>query len=498
MLTVETIAKIRRMYHVQGKGFKTIARDLHLSKNTVKKIIRENHTRQKYERKVQPYRAWKGCKEELIKRLAHDKAEPKRRRRTAKKLFEELRSEGYTGGYDAVNNVVKRWKIENTLEGSKAFVPLSFSPGEAFQFDWSTEEIGLGGKLTRIKVAHIRLCHSRLFLSVAYPNEQLEMVMDAHDKAFIFFNGVCRKGIYDNMKTVIRKILVGKKRDINHRFSEMASHYLFEPIACTPAAGWEKGQVENQVKTSRRNFFTPLVKVDSFETLNQRLEKLCLAWAKKTKHPEFKEQSVWEVYQQEKPHLLPCRESFEGYKIATAVVSSCCLVQVDTNSYSAACEYVHKAVEIRIYAKKIIIVKGNKIIGEHARCFKKNKSIYNPWHYVRILERKPGALRNGAPFKSFELPMSIQKTRMALSVYPEGDKEFIKILLHVQEYGLDKIDTVCSEVLSAGICHADLIVQRIKHKPNKTLIPEVLLEYQGDSDCRCYDEKLLSEELRNV
>ncbi|GAG07302.1 unnamed protein product, partial [marine sediment metagenome] len=266
----------------------------------------------------------------------------------------------------------------------------------------------------------IRLCHSRFFLTIAYPNEQLEMVMDAHDKAFIFFNGICRKGIYDNMKTVVYKILVGKQRDINDRFAQMASHYLFEPIACTPAAGWEKGQVENQVNTSRRNFFTPLVKVDSFDELNKKLEELCLEWAKKTKHPELKDHTVWEIYQQEKKHLLPYKYSFEGYKVESTIVSSCCLITFDTNSYSAECEYVHKAVELRIYAKKVVIVNGKKIIGQHERCFERHKRIYDPWHYVPILERKPGALRNGAPFKDFKLPASIQKVRDGLSTHPDA------------------------------------------------------------------------------
>ncbi len=485
------------MYHVQGKGFKAIARELHMSKNTIKKIIKEGNTRHGYKRTVQPYRVLEAYKRSLTERLEFDKNEPKRRRRTAKKLFEELRGERYSGRYDAVNNFVQAWKIENQLKEATAFVPLSFAPGEAFQFDWGTEEILLAGSLTRIKVAQIRLCYSRFFLSVAYPNEQLEMVMDAHDKAFIFFKGICRKGIYDNMKTVIYKILVGKKRDINNRFAEMASHYLFEPIACTPAAGWEKGQVENQVNTSRCNFFTPLVKVESFEELNQKLEQLCLAWAKRMKHPELKEHTVWEIYQQEQKHLLAYRYPFEGYKIEAAVVSSCCLVNFDTNAYSVECEYVYKAAELRIYAKKIVIVSGKKIIGEHDRCFKRHKRIYNPWHYVPILERKPGALRNGAPFKDFKLPASMQKIRTILSSHPDSDKKFTKILLEVQEYGLDKVDKICLEVLSTGFCNAELIVQRLKQKPEEDSGQELLLEYQSNSDCSCYDKNLLTQERKN-
>jgi transposase len=325
MLVVETIGKIRRMHHVQGKKIKEIARELRMSKNTIRKIIRSGKTRKQYARDKQLYPVLELYKAVLTERLEYDKKESKKRRRTAKKLFNEICADGYEGSYGAVNNFVQSWKRENHIKDSDAYVPLSFLPGESFQFDWSHEEILLKGKLTTIKAAQIRLCHSRYFLVAAYPNEQLEMVMDAHAKAFKFFNGICRKGIYDNMKTVVHKILIGKNRDINNRFLEMASHYLFEPVACTPAAGWEKGQVENQVHTSRCNFFTPLVKTDSLEELNQKLEQACIDWAKKSKHPELKDCTVWEIYQQEKAHLLPYKEVFEGYKIESAVVSSCCL-----------------------------------------------------------------------------------------------------------------------------------------------------------------------------
>ncbi len=140
MLIVETIAKIRRMYHVYGKGFKAIAQELQMSKNTVKKIIKDEKTRQTYERNVQPYRVLESYKEALTQRLEFDKKEPQRRRRTAKKLFEELQEDGYSGGYDAVNDFVKTWKIKNHLKESSAFVPLSFAPEESFQFDWGTKD----------------------------------------------------------------------------------------------------------------------------------------------------------------------------------------------------------------------------------------------------------------------------------------------------------------------------------------------------------------------
>ena len=115
----------------------------------------------------------------------------------------------------------------------------------------------LNGVTTTVKVAHVRLCHSRMIFVRAYPRETQEMVFDAHDRAFAFFKGICARGIYDNMKTAVETVFVGKSRLFNRRFAQMCSHYLVEPVACTPASGWEKGQVENQVGLVRERFFTP-------------------------------------------------------------------------------------------------------------------------------------------------------------------------------------------------------------------------------------------------
>ena len=500
MLIVETISKIRRMHYVDKKGFKTIARELRLSKNTVKKVIREDKTAHYYQRSVQLYRMLGKYVDDLIFRLEFDKTEPKRRRRKTMKLYVELCEQGYQGSYESVNNFVKKWKIKNNRIANTVYVPLEFEPGEAFQFDWSEEEIELAGELTRIKVAHIRLSHSRFFLTVAYPNEQLEMVLDAHDQAFCFFGGCCNKGIYDNMKTAVQKVLVGKDRIFNARLLELASHYLFEPIACTPAAGWEKGQVENQVSTSRGNFFTPLCKVNTLDELNIQLQQKCIEWAKKHKHPEMKEKTVWEVYQTEKPHLIPYHSSFDTCKIESTVVSSYSVVNFDTNAYSVDCCYVGKPVEMRIYSKRILVYHAGKKIGSHERYFGRHKKIYNPWHYVPVLEQKPGALRNGAPFKEFKLPESITKIQQALSKYSDGDKQFIKLLLQVKEKGLDKLEKACSLALEQGLCNADIIIDYMLNNSQKSSYKIILSEILGikhlpDPNCAVYDRLLLAQGL---
>ena len=246
MLVVETIGRIRREYFVQGKSIKEIARDLRLSRNTVRKVLRSDETSFSYERQVQPRPKLGRWQEQLDRLLAANVEAPARERLTLIRIFEELRALGYDGGYDAIRRYARSWAKLNASATADAFVPLTFAPGEAYQFDWSHEIVVMDGVTTIVKVAHLRLCHSRMMFVRAYPRETQEMVFDAHDRAFAFFKGACGRGVYDNMKTAVETIFVGKDRRYNRRFLQMCSHHLVEPVACTPAPGWEKGQVENR------------------------------------------------------------------------------------------------------------------------------------------------------------------------------------------------------------------------------------------------------------
>ena len=227
MLIVESIRKIRQAHHRDKKSIRQIAREFHVSKNTVKKIIRSDVTEQVYKRTEQPRPKLSQYEDRLKELLAEDALKPIRHRRSAQLLFEQLQREGFAGGYDSIRRFIRLQRKESGGV-SAAFIPLSFDPGEAFQFDWSYEQIELGGFNVKIKIAQFRLCNSRMPFCIAYMRETQEMVLDAHVKAFSFFGGACRRGIYDNLKTVVTKVLMGKDRVFNRRFQLMSSHYLFE------------------------------------------------------------------------------------------------------------------------------------------------------------------------------------------------------------------------------------------------------------------------------
>src|SRR6184192_3353579 len=189
MLIVETIARIRREHFIKGKTIKEIARDLKVSRNTVRKVLRSGETSFEYERSVQPrpkLGRWAVALEDL---LAGNATKPAREQLTLIRIFEELRGRGYEGGYDAVRRYARRWAKERGQATAAAYVPLSFAPGEAFQFDWSHEVVLLSGVTVIVKAAHVRLCHSRMPFVRVYPRETQEMVFDAHDRAFALFKG---------------------------------------------------------------------------------------------------------------------------------------------------------------------------------------------------------------------------------------------------------------------------------------------------------------------
>ena len=494
MLVVETIARIRREYFVKGKPIKEIVRDVKVSRK---------HGAQGdpfagdgvHLRPAGPADAEAGAvdgrsgadaggQRDQVEAGAADAATD------LPKPFEGL---GYGGGYDAVRRYAKAWRWRRSASTAQTYVALVFSPGEAYQFDWSHEYVVLAGVTTKVKVAHVRLCHSRMFFVRAYPRESQEMVFDAHDRAFRLFQGACRRGIYDNMKTAVQTVLIGKERAFNRRFVQMCGHYLVEPTACTPGAGWEKGQVENQVGIIRGRFFTPRLRFKTYDELNAWLLDQCVAYARRHPHPVFKDRTVWQVFEDERPSLVGYRGPFDGFHAVPASVSKTCLVRFDSNKYSVAARAVGRPVEVHAYADRIVIRQDGEIVAEHARRFGRDQTVYDPWHYVPVLARKPGALRNGAPFKDWALPGALGRVRVRLAGHDDGDRQMVEILTAVLADGLAAVEAACAEALAGGVCSADVVLNILnrRRQPSETApIPtpaNLRLRFEPVADCTRYD-----------
>ena len=493
MKGVDTIARIRREFFIRGRSIKEIVRDLHVSRNTVRKVVRSGATALSYEREVQPLPKLGQWRADLDRLLLSNAGKSSRERLTLMRVFEALRGLGYEGGYDAVRRYARTWQRERSALTSDTYVPLSFAPGEAYQFDWSHEVVLINGVTVKIKVAHVRLCHSRMLFVRAYPRESQEMVFDAHDRAFAFFKGTCRRGIYDNMKTAVETIFVGRERAYNRRFLQMCSHYLVDPVACTPASGWEKGQVENQVGVVRERFFTPRVRVKSYEELNALLLDQAIAYAKAHPHPEFKDRTVWQAFEAERPFLVAYAGRFDGFHATPASVSKTCLVRFDNNRYSVAAGAVGRPVEVRAYADRIELRQDGRVVGDHPRAFGRDQTVFDPWHYVPVLARKPGALRNGAPFKNWVLPSGIDRVRRKLGGVDDGDRQMVTILTAVLSDGLAAVEAACQEALREGVHSADVIVNILARQREPTTVVTVItsdalkLRHEPAADCARYD-----------
>jgi hypothetical protein len=295
------------------------------------------------------------------------------------------------------------------------------------------------------------------------------------------------------MKTAVDAVFVGKERAFNRRFLQMLSHHVVEPVACTPAAGWEKGQVENQVGNFRERFFTPRLKFKTYEELNAWLLDRCIAHAKAQPYPELKEKSIFSVFEAERPSLVAYRGPFDGFHATTVAVSKTCLVRFDCNKYSVMAKAVGRPVDVHAYADRIVIRQDGELVGEHRRRFGRNQIVYDPWHYVPVLAKKPGALRNGAPFKDWLLPGAIERVRRRLKGSDDGDRQMVKILGAVLTDGLQAVEAACAESLDAGIASADVILNVLTRRHAEAPQPPILtpdrlkLTVPPVADCARYD-----------
>ena len=279
-----------------------------------------------------------------------------------------------------------------------------------------------------------------------------------------------------------------KERVFNRRFMVLANHYLFEPVACTPVSGWEKGQVENQVGNIREWLFTPLARFANFEALNAWLATRCRELAGR-KHPVTPELSIAACFAVEQLALRRITATFDGYIEHMVRVSSTCLVVLDRNRYSVPAAFAGRAVSVRSTATDVRIVADGMVIAEHARRFGRDLLICDPWHYLPILERKPGALRNGLPFREWALPPAIQLVRDRILKQPKGDRAFVEFLLMAREFGLEPLQVACELVLDGHVVTASVVMNEMRRlvapvQPKGVTVSNMLkLQTEPLADC---------------
>jgi transposase len=456
VIDMALLSVIRRWHFREHLSIREIGRRTGLSRNTIRKYLRSDGVEPQFKvpdrpSKLDPFA------DRLAAWLKTEANRPRKQKQTLKQLHANLVSLGFDGSYNRVAAFAREWRADRQRElqtsGRGTFVPLTFAPGEAFQFDWSEDWAIIGNERTKLQVAHTKLSYSRAFIVRAYLLQTHEMLFDAHTHAFRVFGGIPQRGIYDNMRTAIDRVGRGKERDVNARFLAMASHYLFEPEFCNPASGWEKGQVEKNVQDARHRLWQPTPRFPSLEALNDWLESRCKELWAQTAHGKMGG-TIADLWAEEAPTLMPTSRPFDGFVEYTKRVTPTCLVHLERNRYSVPASFANRPVSLRVYPDRIVVAAEGLIICEHHRIIDRShdqpgRTVYDWRHYLAVVQRKPGALRNGAPFT--ELPDAFRTLQQHLLKKPGGDREMVEVLALVLQHDENAVLSAVEMALTAGV-----------------------------------------------
>ena len=473
MIHMADVEVIRKQYYVHQKSIRQISRELGHTRKTIRKVLFGDGGPPRYNRhKPYPEPVLGPYKKTIRQWLEEDGRRPRKQRHTAKRVYDRLEKEcNFQGTYSAIRKYIARYKKEKMRKQMEVFIPLEFSPGENAQCDWEEAEVFIGGKLEVARLFHIKLSYSRMPFCMSFPIQRQEAFFEGHKEAFKFYGGVPKEITYDNLKVVVKRILEGRDREEQEAFTHFRSHYLFDSYFCSRGRGNEKGRVENSIKYERRNWLVPRPHLGSWEELNAYLREKCLEEGERN-HPEKRDKKIKEMFEEEKRHLLPLPEyDFDCYRHKETFVSSTSQVIFDRNKYSVPCEYVGRPVTVKGYAWRVVIIYGDTVIAEYKRTYGKGEEIFTPEHYLPVLERKPGAFRDGKPFKGWDLPESFYAFYRKAKKNP---KEFILVLGLLKEYTKEEIGKALKKAMDYGVLRYEVVKGILYQMKEEVREPEVM------------------------
>lgn len=439
--------ELRRKIRNQEVSLRQLERETGLHRQTLRKI-RDHSQPPGYQRSKGVVKSKIGPYLDRIKAiLESDKQMPKKQRHTAKRIWETLQAEGFTGGYTIIKDAIRQ--IQTTSQ--EVFMPLSQKPGEA-QADFGQALANFNGTLKKIVFFVMSMVHSDALFVMAFPRECTEAFLEAHVRAFHFFGCVPNRISYDNTRVAITKILMNHQRQYTAEFKRLISHYLFEPHFCNVRRPNEKGIVEGGVKYARLNFMVPVPQVKDYDELNRLLRDCCesdLNRILRGKCCLSKKQLLAE------DHIaaidLP-EDKFDYRKTTSTFANSVSMVRYDTNDYSVPVRSAHHQTTIKASVRLIEVYRQDKRIAMHHRCWDREQQILDPMHYLELLERKPGSLDHARPLEDWPLPECFNAYRRCLEAHRDkGTKEYIQILLLLNEYSVGQISQAIHKALNCRI-----------------------------------------------
>ncbi len=466
MYSVELYGRVRRAVLVEGRSQRSVAREFGLARVTVRKMVGYSIP-PGYRRKEPPKRPklgpWIGVIDAI---LEEDKSQPAKQRHTAQRIFHRLQAEhAFPGGYTIVKDYVRA----AALRQREMFVPLTHAPGTA-QADFGEALVIVGGEEQKAHYFVIDLPHSDDGFVMAFPAETTEAFLESHVQAFAYFGGVPTSILYDNTKLAVARILGDGTRQKTRAFSELQSHYLFAEKFGRPAKGNDKGKVEGLVGYARRNFLVPVPRVASWEELNERLLNACRE--RRARRLRGHQETIGERFERDRAALLPLPVSeYEACEKRVARVSSMSLVRYRSNDYSVPTEYGHRDVLVKGYVHEVVIVCGSQVIARHRRSYQREDMVFDPLHYLALLEQKARALDQAAPLVGWELPECFARLRRLLEarLKKNGRREYVQVLRLLETFSLPEVERAIEDAMHLGTIGFDavkhLLLCRIERRP---------------------------------
>ena len=447
MYTVDLYLRVRLACHVDGLSQREAASRFGIARETVRKMLRHSEP-PGYRRRQPPKRPKLAPFTDIIDRiLEEDRTVHRKQHHTAKRIFERLRDEhGFTGK----ETIVKDYVRERRLRRREMFVPLSHPPGHA-QADFGEADAIIAGVKYRAHFFVMTLPHSDACFVAAYPAAATEAWLDGHNRAFVFFGGVPQSILYDNDKCLVSRILSDGTRQRTRAFSGLQSHYLFEDRYGRPGKGNDKGNVEGVVGYARRNFMTPLPRFASWDAFNGHLEEQCRN--RQGNVLRGHRESIGERFVRDREALKrPLPAPFDACGKQGTRVNSLSLVRYRTNDYSVPVAYGHQEVWIRGYVHEVVIGCGAGIIARHPRSYDREDMVFDPIHYLPLLEHKTGALDQAAPLAGWELPDAFPTLRRLLEARmgKAGKREYVQVLRLVETFDLEVLHGAVKDALRLG------------------------------------------------
>jgi len=465
--TVELYRKVR-LACADGMSKRAAARHFNISRDTVDKAMAFS-VPPGY-RRTAPIKRPKldGFTEIIDGWLEDDLGVHRKQRHTAKRVFERLRDEhDFTGGY----TIVKDYMRQRERCGREMFVPLAHPPGHA-QADFGEAVVIIGGVEQKAHFFVLDLPHSDACFVRAYRAATAEAWMDGHVHAFAFFGGVPLSVLYDNDRCLVSKILADGTRQRASLFSALQSHYLFHDRYGRPGKGNDKGNAEGLVGFSRRNFMVPIPQFATWDAFNAYLEKQCRK--RQTDTLRGQSETIGQRLARDIAEMsdLPAAP-FDACDQATGRVSSQALVRYKTNDYSVPVAYGHRDVWIRGYVDEVVIGCGGEVIARHPRCHDREDMVFDPLHYLPLIERKINALDQAAPLTKWDLPPEFATLRrlMEARMLKMGRREYVQVLRLLETFGIDDLHAAVKQSLKLGAVGFDavkhLVLCQVEKRPPK-------------------------------